>query len=284
MKQVDSTLTEKLTDTLGEHDAFDVRRNPVLVRAGQGGQAASVASVLGQYSLLPATIVEYLKIGQARLARWDDVGEELGRNVGEELGSRTEGRTHYDILVTAAGRELGLSLTGVKPTAATAQFLDDIRRGLHEQPPPHAAGMLFALEASAIPELTVVAGVVNEYAALTGSAESPIILSEAAWAAGGLEGREAAGRYTLNAFFAAHLFDFEVGHRNRLAGALGKHLVSPRERVEFAEGFGSVLCLMDCWWAALADELLVRAGRPLTPAAGRRVIAPLSEEVCLLQL
>lgn len=284
MKQIDSTLTEKLTDTLGEHDAFDVRRNPVLVCAGQSGEAASVASVLRQYSLLPATIVEYLNIGQARLAGWDDVREELERNVGEELGSRTEGQTHYDILVTAAGRELGLSLTDVKPTAATKQFLDDIRGGLHEQPPPHAAGMLFALEASAIPELTVVASVVNEYAALTGSAERPIILSEAVWALGEREGRGAAGRYTLNGFFAAHLFDFEVGHKNRLAEALGKHLVSPREQVEFAKGFGSVLCLMDCWWVALADELRVRDDQPLPAVVGQPVIAPLPKNISLLQL
>ena len=282
MKQVDSTLTGRLTDTLGRHAALDVQRNPVLLRAGRlTGEVSPVARVLGQYSLLPATIVEFLKIGKARLARWEEVREELGRNIDEELGSRTDGQTHYEILTTAAGRELGLSLADVEPMAATEEFLDDIRLSLHKQPQAYVAGVLFALEASAVPELTVVASVINEYAALTGSAESPIILSETDWKPSELSGRRTEHNYTLNEFFAAHLFDFEVGHRNRLAETLANYLVSPGEEAKFAEGFGSVLHVMDGWWEALAEEIRVQESQPLLTVARRRIIVPLSGNIFL---
>lgn len=284
MIQVDSILTKKLADTLERHAAFDERSNPVLVSAARRlSEAGSVAKVIGQYSLLPATIVEFLQIGEARLSRWGKVREELKRNIGEELGSRTDGQTHYEILKTATKRELGLCLSDVKPTPDTDEFLNDIKQGLYENSPLYISGMIFALEASAIPELTVVARIINEYAALTGHIESPITLSGRAWKTGDSTGRESGKRYTLNSFFAAHLFDFEIGHKNRLAEALGAHLTTLHELAELEEGFESVLCLMDRWWEALAGEIRGPEAVPLLTVARQRVIAPLSANILLLE-
>jgi hypothetical protein len=282
MTYVDSTLMEKLAGTLNRHAAFSELKNPVLVRAARGAvKTGSVAEVLKQYSLLPATIVEFLQIGETRLSRWKEIREELKRNIGEEMGSRTDGQTHYEILKTATARELGLYLSNVKPTACTEKFLHEIRLGLHEQPPPYAAGMLFALEASAIPELTVVARIVNLYAELIGSVEIPITLSEIDWKTGETARRLTEGQYTLNRFFAAHLFDFEVGHKNRLAEAVGKHLGAVHELTGFEQGFESLLCIMGRWWDALADDIRDQEALPLLTVARQRVIA-LSRETSLL--
>lgn len=252
MTPVKALLNETLPNTLKCHAAFDEQRNPVLARIKHNPVVArNVAQVLGQYSLLPATIVEFLKIGEDRLFQWEAVREELQRNIGEELGSRTKGQTHYEILKTSANRELGLLLSDAVPTPDTDKFLNQIRQDLFVRPRSYAAGMLFALEASAVPELTVVAHVINKYAEAIGNVENPITLSEQDWK----NASDPSGHYTLNSFFAAHLFDFEVGHKDRLAETLEKHLKSSDEIVGVQEGFESVLCIMDHWWDNLAAEI-----------------------------
>ncbi|HEX7331521.1 MAG TPA: DUF3865 domain-containing protein [Pyrinomonadaceae bacterium] len=261
MKPIEILLNETLPDMLKRHAAFDEQRNPVLTRIKPKPVVAQdVAKALGQYSLLPATIVEFLKIGESRLFEWEAVREELQRNIGEEMGSRTEGQTHYEILKTSANRELGLLLSDAAPTPDTDKFLNQIRQDLFVRPRSHAAGMLFALEASAIPELTVVAHVVNKYAELIGNVENPITLSEHDWK----NTRGPVSHYTLNSFFAAHLFDFEVGHRNRLANTLEKYIQTSREMIGFQQGYESVLCIMDQWWENLAAEICGIDRSPVT--------------------
>ncbi len=255
MTSVEALLNETLPDILKKHAAFDEQRNPVLAQIKHKPvMTRNVARVLGQYSLLPATIVEFLKIGETRLIEWQTVREELQRNIGEELGSRTHGQTHYEILNTSANRELGLLLSDAVPTPGTIQFLNQIRQGLLVQPHSYAAGILFALEASAVPELTVVAHVINKYAELIGSVENPITLSEEDWKnAAGSPGTTS--QYTLNGFFAAHLFDFEIGHKDRLAETLEEYIRTSHEMAGLQKGFESVLCIMDRWWENLAAEL-----------------------------
>jgi hypothetical protein len=252
MTPVKALLNETLPHMLKWHAAFDEQRNPVLARfKHEPVVARDVAKVLGQYSLLPATIVEFLKIGEVRLCEWQAVREELQRNIGEEMGSRTQGQTHYEILNTSANRELGLLLSGAVPTPDTDKFLNQIRQGLIGQPRSYAAGMVFALEASAIPELTVVAHVINKYAEVIGNVENPITLSEQNWK----NTQGPVSHYTLNSFFAAHLFDFEVGHKDRLADTLENYIQTSHEMAGFQNGFESVLCIMDHWWENLATVI-----------------------------
>lgn len=277
MTPVKALLNKTLPDTLNRHAAFDEQRNPVLARIkNKPVGAGDVAKVLRQYSLLPATIVEFLKIGETRLFEWQTVREELQRNIGEELGSRTKGQTHYEILNTSANRELGLLLSDAVSTADTDKFLNQIRQDLFVQPHSYTAGMLFALEASAIPELTVVAHVINKYAELIGNVENPITLSEQDWKnAAGSSG--VTSHYTLNGFFAAHLFDFEIGHKDRLAHTLENYIRTPHEMAGLQEGFESVLCIMDRWWEDLATE--VCNDRSLVTCIPTWVTKPLSGNV-----
>jgi Domain of Unknown Function with PDB structure (DUF3865) len=278
MTPVKILLNETLPDILKRHAAFDEWRNPVLTHARyQTVTASTVARVLEQYSLLPATIVEFLTIGEERLCKWEEVREELQRNIGEEMGSRTEGQTHYEILNTSTKRELRLLLSAAVPTPDTNEFLSQIKKGLHVQPLSATAGMLFALEASAVPELTIVAHAINKYAELIGNVEKPITLSEIDWKnAAGSPG--AGGLYTLNSFFAAHLFDFEIGHKDRLANTLENYIRTPDEIVGFQKGFESVLCIMDRWWENLATEMC--DDQSLVTCVPTWVTNPLKETFC----
>jgi hypothetical protein len=107
-------------------------------------------------------------IGATRLRDWKKVKAELERNVGEELGTRTDGLSHYVILKSALLKELGLDVSDACPSNSTEHFLDSVRQELAGRPAAFVAGMLYGLEASAIPELTIVAEIINEYALLAG--------------------------------------------------------------------------------------------------------------------
>jgi hypothetical protein len=242
-----------------DHPSMSLHRNPVLARLREGlFTAEEVGEVLGQYSLLPATIVEYLMIGATRLRDWKKVKAELERNVGEELGTRTESLSHYVILKSALSKELRLDISEARPSESTEHFLDSVRQELSKRPLAFVAGMLYGLEASAIPELTIVAEILNEYALLAGL-KQPINTSAMTPRVKGSEpsglrnNRYSLNSFSLNSFFALHLLDFEIGHKQELASALEEYIKTATDRQSFEAGFEYVLNQMDEWWNALAQ-------------------------------
>lgn len=267
MKQQVTESLAKLEKSLAKHRSMDDQENPVLSRLrGRWMDKCEVKGVLGQYSLLPAHIVDFLAAGADRLAGWPAVAKELARNIGEEQGSRTEGWSHYQILRAAVLRELSIDLIDVVPEEVTDNFLSSIKIRLADESEPFVAGMLYGLEDSAIPELVIIAKIINAYAKLIGLNNEPIDLS-------GIRSRQRVcksqadgiDKYSLDHFFAAHMLDFEVGHRNGLATAVEGYLSSPRDLEQFEKGFEYVLNLMDDWWSALAfgnNGKIEKASRP----------------------
>jgi hypothetical protein len=254
MKSILDSLAN-LEASLQSHSSMNEEQNPVLSHLRtEGASETDLEFVLAQYSLLPARIVEFLSVGASRLQQWSSVKGELERNISEEMGSRTEGLSHYAILKRAVLRELGLNVTSVEPVVSTDRFLNSVKSGLLERPESFVAGMLYGLEASAVPELTVVAKLINEYARTLGLDE-PINLS-------GLNARSNAeetpvgDKYSLNVFFSSHLWDFEVGHRKRLASTLIQDLPSSPADIQYLEsGFEYVLAEMDKWWGSLGSTI-----------------------------
>jgi len=242
----------QLENSLRSHSSMVEDMNPVFDRIRRNELSAiQIEGVLAQYSLLPKAIVEFLSTGTSRLQGWTNIESELERNVAEEMGSRTEGLSHYVILENALLRELGIDVENVRATVGTKEFLDSIKSGLSHQSAPYVAGMLYALEASAVPELMIVAKLVNHYARMIGL-NSPIALS-------GMTVRKqndvslVNDRYSLNVFFASHLWDFEVGHRKRLALTITEDLPTSPTCVSLLEsGFNFVLTAMDSWWFSMS--------------------------------
>jgi hypothetical protein len=225
--------------------------NPVLRRINEGKlNSSEVEETLSQYSLLPRQIVQFLFAGASRLQGWEAVATELHRNIGEEEGSRTDEIPHYIILKDALLKELALDITNVHPAEGTKRFLNAIEKGLSEQSAAFAAGMLYALEDSAVPELAVVANIINKYALLVGQSE-PIDLVRMSRDYKLNAMSSEAEKYCLNLFFASHMLDFEIGHKNRLASAIQSH-ISQEDIQALEEGFEYVLDEMDMWWGSLA--------------------------------
>lgn len=114
-------VVQRLEDRLRtQHTSLRDATNPVLVALRLAQLHPSrVGDVLGQYAFLPARIVDLLRAGCQRAGHWPAVKAELRRNVAEELGSRTGGVSHYNLLKTGVRRELGLDLDRVEPWVAS---------------------------------------------------------------------------------------------------------------------------------------------------------------------
>jgi len=233
---------EELTESLATRD-FLGPRNPVLVRSAS--PAFDLAAALGQYCHLPAEIAELLETARARLSGWPDVFAELSRNIGEERGARTENISHYEILVRGLSKELGLDVTKIPASEETRTFLNTLFEGMDDPSLPLAAGCVYALEDSAVPELQVVSDLINAQAFRMGRA-ALIDLSSAD------EGTHARREYSLNYFFRLHIYDFEIGHRTFLAEALGSQVVGMRAADEFRRGYEVTINAMANWWLAMA--------------------------------
>lgn len=234
-----------------QYAAMSETRNPVILGLNEGLLSApELAAILGQYSVLPARIVEFLSLGAERLRNWPKVKQELERNIGEEMGSRTGERSHYEILQDALWQELELDITDSSPTAATHRFLENVRKGLSNKPEAFVAGVIYGLEASAIPELTVVARLINHYASCSGKT-APIDLAAMSQHSSQRSNSDMGKSFNLDSFFVIHLQDFEVGHRNGLAHSLEGHIEDSACKL-FEAGFEYLLNEMEQWWSDLA--------------------------------
>jgi hypothetical protein len=234
-----------------QYAAMSETLNPVILELDEGSLSESeLGVILGQYSILPARIIEFLSLGAERLRQWPKVKQELERNIDEELGSRTGDRSHYDILQDALRQEVKLDIADSEPTVATHRFMENVREGLLNKPEAFVAGVIYGLEASAIPELTVVARLINQYASLSGQI-APIDLTAMAQRSSQRPTKDMGVSFNLDTFFAMHLQDFEVGHRNGLVNSL-KWYVAESDCQLFEAGFEHLLNEMELWWSELA--------------------------------
>lgn len=223
--------------------------NPVLGLASQF-KADHLEAVVGQYVGLVTMITSYLFVASVRLGKIPAARDELVRNMGEERGSLTGGLTHHEIL----NREL--MKLGVKVNLATwdeptREFLAALNQLITIGPSEaYVAGVVYALEATATPELKVVGQLLNKYAQKRGLAA--VVSAEALAGTATITATTADG-LSLSDFFAIHIESFEPGHRDRFAEAMSPEIMyDVSKQMWFATGFRTVLDLMDIWWERLA--------------------------------
>lgn len=256
-KYMNSSLTREivaafmdLDESLGfNHASMSSCDNPVLLGLENGSLSMTDAEgILGQYCYLPAMIVELLSIAKNRFSGLTHLESELCLNIKEESGSRTGGISHYEILINGLFKELGFAVPR-RIWAPTAEFLIALENSLNESTPSFVLGNVYGLENSAVPELSVVATIINAYAKLKGSECRLPNNFKTAKQLKNVKLNEP----NLAMFFAMHILDFEVGHKNRLALATIKQTESMDFNVsEFKDGFEFVLDHMDSWWNQLA--------------------------------
>jgi hypothetical protein len=217
--------------------------NPVIASL-KGGIMTTAQGMesLRQYFYLVMEIVQYLSIAMARIPV-AVAKTELLRNLGEELGSRTSGISHQELFEVLVGNELGIKVRS-NWNEATQNFISGLLVAFNTKSPRYVAGMTYALEATASPELIVVAQIINLVAER--EAVNLLHLTDD----NGLAPSEDYQVTTLEGFLASHTLNFEVGHESGLRTTLEQFASENWE--EFEDGFSHILAVMQIWWRQLA--------------------------------
>ena len=236
MTNMIKTFADLRQGMLERHTAVNATTNPVAKMLGTL-TGTQLEYIIGQYSLFPAKIVAFLYAARdrARATGWHAVADELTRNMGEELGTESDGVTHYEMLLSGIAElsdtELYAKWKGLSASPATGAFLKRIETAISSTNMAYAAGATYALESSAVPELVIVRNLLENF----------------------LNAYDAVISGKLQTFFDMHLGTWEPGHEQGLHGAIPEHLAQD-EVGSFRTGFEEVMDAMDAWWAGLADE------------------------------
>jgi hypothetical protein len=229
----------QLLQAVSEQNCLTIN-NPVITGIKNGKIPPNHGvEALRQYFYLVATIVHLLSAAMTRIPN-QAVKDELRRNIEEELGSRNNGVSHQELLETRLMEELGITVR-VGYTKPTATFIAEMFLNFHIMSPCHVAGMIYALEATAKPELIMVAHLINAT-----TQKNTIRIEKLT------DDSEANGN-TLEGFIAMHTKDFEVGHESGLRESLEGFVFQDIE--DFHAGFYHVLSAMQIWWNEQAGFL-----------------------------
>ena len=233
-----------------------LKNNPVLKQVKEGVPSPQfLAEVIRQYVCFPEEIVNMLKGAAEHFPVSHPIHEELKRNWGQENGSATGGVPHVKILQHNLKRDLLIDADDVRGSAATKKFLSTVLNGMKEDT-WFAVGQAYALEASAVPELAIILGpALNTYASLIGKSQ-PIqkvaLVEKGNYALPHIRTEQEAYEMEMSDWFALHIVDFEVGHRDFLREKISTVLLEDADQTEFARGFRAVLDAMDIWWESLS--------------------------------
>lgn len=219
----------------GNCSILDPENNPVSKNM-QFQSTRSLVYVIEQYSTFPRLIVEMLRTAQHTLAPWATVADALDDNIQEELGSRTGGISHYNLLREGVLDEFGLDIQPVTPVGSTSAFHNECHGFLRSASLATAAGAIYAIEATSIGEIKCVAAIANEVSTRVNGRPLPI------------DGK-------VNRFLMEHIEDFEVGHERELRTAL-RPLLTTENQAEFNEGVQDVIDAMSRWWSGLESEAI----------------------------
>lgn len=229
------------------HTAVSEKTNIVFSRADTLNQA-QMLYIITQYCQFPENIVSVLVNAAYTFGYhgWTGLTDELRRNVFEEMGGG-EGSIapgfgpHYSILRRELQNIFGTDIQQQAASEATAKFLRAVKAAVRSAP-LYTAGAVYALEASAVPELDLIFKLVKRLADATQKK-----ISE-----------------NLKNFFIFHINDIEIGHRDRLLKLAEEYLSVPSDLLLFYSGYDSLLDAMDMWWTELYREAQIRQHEPLS--------------------
>ena len=224
-------LTQQLNQLLiHNYVAFSSTENPVVGILNQTS-FAQIAYVMQQYSIFPKELVYFteLAIEKALEAGWNAVAQELKQNIAEEMGSSTQGVSHYTLLAQGLEEGLGIPVKNITPSLTTSKLLRTMQLVFNRKP-AYVLGATYAIEATSIPELSLVMQLVE-------------------WL---LEG---AIPKNLQYFFNKHLNEWEPEHEEGLRTSVAAY-IQPEQFEEFEAGFRAIIDAMEIWWQELAQEAI----------------------------
>lgn len=189
--------------------------------------------VLTQYSFFSKRIVSFFlpAFYLFKYHKWDYISEELVQNISEELSLETHDNNqqnypHFVLLVDGFKKSFNIDLFSANQSKETEIFLNTIAQLMGNTQPSYVAGCVYALESSAVPELSMVYKFVDK---IYKDSETEI-------------------HSNIKLFFESHINSIEIEHENRLKEQCAKYILNDTDFRSFSAGFRDVLQNMDQWW------------------------------------
>jgi hypothetical protein len=224
-------LTKQLNQLLAQdYVAFSNTENPVVKILSQAS-FAQIAYVMRQYSIFPKELVGFTELARrkALVAGWNGVAQELKENIAEEMGSTTQGISHYTLLAEGLEEGLDVPVKNTMPSVATSKLLKTML-SVFDCQVDYVLGATYAIEATSIPELTLIVQLLD-------------------WLLEGAMPKD------LEYFFSKHLDEWEIEHEAGLRTSVAAY-IQPEQFGEFAAGFRAMIDAMEVWWQELAQEAI----------------------------
>ena len=218
-----------------EYIALDMTKNP-FTNNPEILSPEQLGYSLVQYSLFTKTVAGLLSNVQetAQKYEWEELRQELARNIGQELGSETKGVSHYDMLIDGL-RQVYPKAELCSPSRVTIALDKALTSITLDSHLPYASGAAYALECSVIPELHVVKSLIEKLSLIeTGQKALPHVLQE---------------------FFQGHLQSWEPSHEAGIRTTTEQYIFRPSLQASFEHGFRDLLTTMDEWWIGLYGEV-----------------------------
>lgn len=202
--------------------------------------AEVLEAFLAQYCHFPRNIISILVSACYTMGyhHWNEVVDELRDNIYEELGKgykliSNDLPPHYSMLRIAINDGLDLDLNSVKIRQTTKTFVNSLNEYM-DNDPARTAGAVYALEATAIAELSIVYYLTKHLFSIK-NLTMPKLLKD---------------------FFEFHIDDIEIQHRDRLLDTLNIYVKDEKSIDEFETGVKFTIDTMDKWWSELYLEVI----------------------------
>lgn len=222
---------------LEESESLNFDTNP-FIKSISTLKANELEFFLAQYCHFPGNIISILVSACYTMGyhQWNEVVNEIRDNIYEELGKgygviSDTLSPHYSILRKSIKEGLNLDICSIEIRSATKGFINSLD-GYMNKSPSSVAGAVYALEATAIAELTIVYFLTKHLFRIK-NLEMPNLLKN---------------------FFEFHMNEIEVQHRERFLETLDNYIINEENLKEFNTGFKFTINAMDKWWLELYSE------------------------------
>jgi hypothetical protein len=207
--------------------SLHILNNPVLnsLTALSSGQ---LKFIIQEYSSFSNEAIHMLLDSLIRDHDWQELKNELWRNIQEEMGAETKDVPHLEIMRQGYRKDLSIETDNVKVSFVTRSFLYNMRKIFKHDDNAYSAGALLAFEGTAIQEFHIVEKIVQKYR------------------------KELPDGSLTNYYIRGHK-DFEIGHEKGLRDAIEPYITDNNIH-KFVRGYLAVCMTMSTWWEQLEVE------------------------------
>lgn len=224
---------------LNEYVAVNRYTNPVFANS-KDYEDNDLIFLFSQYGWFSKKITSFFLEGLHVLQynKWENVSEELIRNVLEELGrdEHSDKKTHFVLFRKGFMKSIRKDFHVSPKSEYTNEFILKIFNLMNDWSPAVVAGASYALETTALKELEAVYSILNNW-----YARMEIVVPK-----------------ELKYYFESHIGDIEIGHEERLREACSMDIKNKNEMLEFEKGFRDALDTLSNWWVGLDLEIKMR--------------------------